>query len=162
MNTLKTIEKSFKTTQNKSQLKKDNGAKKTQMKSNKEQKKYKEKGKTSYKNKRKEKKRKTTINNQISHRKKKRKDQKTVKKQRMRKRKRQRNRMQKIEKSRLGKAIPADKKTIFPKYFKKGQKKINGPKKWKFLNKVENPFDGSGKLRSDYRKLASRQVRQAT
>ena len=74
------------------------------------------------------------------------------------KRKQKRAKLRKIEDSRLGKPIPKEKMEIFRKNFQRGKERVGRTKQDKFLKNVDNPFEGGGRLRSDFRQLVRERV----
>ena len=109
-----------------------------------------EKRKSSKKNKRKSKRKKKR---KLSSEKKSRR-----KERRKRRRKQKRAKLRKIEDSRLGKPIPKEKMEIFRKNFQRGKARVGRTKQDKFLKNVDNPFEGGGRLRSDFRQLVREKV----
>ena len=80
------------------------------------------------------------------------------KERRKRKRKQKRAKLRKIEDSRLGKPIPKEKMEIFRENFQRGKERVGISKQDKFLKIVDNPFEGGGRLRSDFRQLVREKV----
>ena len=109
-----------------------------------------EKRKSSKKNKRKSKRKKKR---KLSSEKKSRR-----KERRKRRRKQKRAKLRRIEDSLLGKPIPKEKMEIFRKNFQRGKEIVGRSQQDKFLKNVDNPFEGGGRLRSDFRQLVREKV----
>ena len=80
------------------------------------------------------------------------------KERRKRRRKQKRAKLRKIEDSRLGKPIPKEKMEMFRENFQRGKERVGISKQDKFLKIVDNPFEGGGRLRSDFRQLVREKV----